>query len=106
MMAATFGVEVKASDDGGIVVAAWGELDIATVGAFDDCMAEAFAAPEGKVLVDLTRVDFADTMAAGSLGRAAVRAQAEKRELVLQASRPVRRILILTRTARRFTFDE
>ena len=105
-MATTFGVEGKASGDGGMVVAAWGELDIATIGAFDDCIDKAFAAPNGRVLVDLQRVDFADTVAAGSLGRAAVRAQVEQRELVLQASRSVRRILILTRTARRFTFTD
>ena len=105
-MVATFGVELKTSDDGRTVVEAWGELDIATVRAFDDCVDAAFAARSGQVVMDLQRVEFADTVAAGSLGRAAARAQVEKRELVLQASRPVRRILILTRTARRFTFED
>lgn len=103
-MAATFGVELKKTD-GAMLVEAWGELDIASVGAFDECVEAAFASPGQKVVVDLERIDFADTRAAGSLGRAAARAAVEQRELVVHASRSVRRILILTRTARRFTFD-
>ena len=99
-----FGVDVMETESDALVHA-WGELDVASVAEFDGCVNAAFAADTKRVVIDLRDVTFADGRAISSLERVSARAAVEHRDVVLRASRPVRRLLILTRSATRFCFD-
>lgn len=62
-----FTVEAEAVDWDGTLVVASGEMDIAAVPALRGLLDEAIAAGETRMVVDLTDVDFVDSVALATL---------------------------------------
>ena len=90
--------------DGSHLLVAGGELDMAATSEMSAIFAIAAAGPQGAVVLDLTKVDFIDSSALGTILRAAEQlAEAGKRLHVVVPDGPVRRLLEITGTAQRFS---
>lgn len=86
------------------LIVAGGEMDIAATDELSAIFVMATAGPQGSVVLDLTRVDFIDSTALGTILRAAQQlADAGKRLHVVAIEGPVRRLLEITGAAQRFT---
>ena len=89
------------------LIAASGELDIASTAELSAIFTMAAAGPQDTVVLDLTRVDFIDSSALGTILRAAQQlADAGKRLHIVAAAGPVRRLLEITGSAQRFSLHE
>jgi anti-anti-sigma factor len=89
-----------------VVVEAWGEMDISAAAEFDGCVDTALGGETAEIVLDLRRVTFADSSAANRIGVAACRAVVEGRRLIVRPSQCLRRVLILTGTARLVVLEE
>ena len=90
-----------------VVVSLTGELDLATVEAFDRRLREAESASPVKLVVDLGRLAFMDSTGLQTLLRAAERAHSNEYELALRRGpNQVQRVFELTRTTEAFKFDD
>src|SRR5947209_16117144 len=89
-----------------VVVEAWGEMDLTATADFDRCVDAALACETAKVVLDLRRVTFADSSAADRIGVAACRAVVEGRQLIVRPSPCLRRVLVVTGTARLVVLEE
>ncbi len=99
-------IEVK-RDAESIVVSLTGELDLATVEAFDRSLREAEAASPARLVVDLGRLAFMDSTGLQTLLRAAERAHSSEYQLALRRGpNQVQRVFELTRTVEAFRFDD
>ncbi|MDQ6841457.1 MAG: STAS domain-containing protein [Actinomycetota bacterium] len=99
-------IEVK-RDAESIVVSLTGELDLATVEAFDRTLREAEAASPARLVVDLGRLAFMDSTGLQTLLRAAERAHSSEYQLALRRGpNQVQRVFELTRTVEAFRFAD
>jgi anti-sigma B factor antagonist len=90
--------ESRSSSGATTVVAAEGELDVATYEAFRD---ELLAVASGDVVVDLSRVTFIDSMTLGAIVQASKRAAGRGDRLTVVASDPhTRKVIEVTGLAR------
>jgi len=101
-----FAVERRETADGGTVLACLGELDLATMPAFEDALGRAEAAG-GAIILDLSRLDFIDSRALAmilALDRC-VR-EAGGRLTIVRGPDPVNRMFELTGLLNRLEFVE
>ena len=90
--------------DGGHLVIASGELDVAATPRLSTVLAMAGTGTGQRVVLDLVAVDFIDSTALGTILRAAGELEQGGHRLVVVAPEgPVRRLLEITGTAQRFT---
>jgi len=89
-----------------VVVEAWGEMDFASAADFDRCLDTAFVRDSAEIVLGLRRVTFADSSAANRLGVAACRAAVDGRRLTVGWSPCLRRVLVVTGTARLLTLHD
>lgn len=91
-----FAVHVAPTAAGGVEVAIFGELDLATVDRVRAAFLEAIAA-EGPVVVDLRACVFVDSRGIGALIQAALQLQESGRKLTLRGAQ--KRVLRTLRIA-------
>ena len=86
------------------LIAASGELDLASTAELSAIFAICAAGPQLAVVLDLVRVEFIDSTALATILRAAQQLEAVGKRLhVVAPEGPVRRLLEITGTAQRFT---
>jgi len=89
--------------DGGLLVVATGELDVAATPELSTVLTVAGAGTEPAVILDLSEVDFVDSTALGVILRARESLEQEGRRLVMVATEgPVRRLLAITNMTQHF----
>jgi anti-sigma B factor antagonist len=89
--------------DVGHLIAITGELDIAATPELSTVMLMAARSPGAIVVLDLTRVEFVDSMALGTLLRAGGEIEsAGKRLRIVCGAGPVRKLLEMTNLTNRF----
>jgi anti-sigma B factor antagonist len=93
---AQFGIAVQ-NVNGRLVVAVTGELDLAVAGRLDSEIEQLGVAPNGTLVIDLSRLEFMDSSGLRVLVRAHQRSQEQGFRVVLvQGPDPVQRVLTLT----------
>jgi anti-anti-sigma factor len=101
-------LSIRRADDGqGVVLTLVGELDLDTTPELDDHLREATRANPGRVLIDLSALDFMDSTGLGSIVRAQRFAESNGHSLALRRGQhQVQRLFELTGVMERFTFVE
>jgi anti-sigma B factor antagonist len=95
------------AEQGRLVLALRGELDLTSVPQFERELQEAEATGPARLVLDLSGLDFMDSTGLRALLQARERAKAEDHELVLRRGpRQVQRVLELTKTLDVFTFED
>lgn len=92
------GLDVSSSTaDGAVTVTLRGELDLASVPAVEDRLAEIEKSSPARILIDLTGLTFIDSSGLRVLLLADGRAREQQRELVFtESTATVRRVLEMT----------
>ena len=89
--------------EGGLLVIASGELDVAATPRLSTVLAMAWASPGGRLVLDLTEVSFIDSTALGTILKAAAQLDDSGTSLAVVAPEgPVRRLLEMTNLTQRF----
>ncbi len=94
------------SENDRVVLSLRGELDLTSVPQFDQELQAAEAANPGRLVIDLSGLDFMDSTGLRALLQARERAKGDRYELALRRGpRQVQRVLELTKTLDVFTFE-
>lgn len=89
--------------EGGHLIAAEGELDVAAAPRLSTVLAIACANPAARLVLDLSEVSFIDSTALGTILKAAAQLDEAGTNLAVVAPEgPVRRLLEMTNLTRRF----
>ena len=100
-----FGAEIR-REDGEVVVAVRGEIDIVTAPALWDVIVEVIA-DTNRLVVDLSETDFIDSTGLGVLVRALKRLRHHGGDLILRSPKPnARKVLHITHLDRVMTIVE
>ncbi len=95
------------TDGDSLVLLLQGELDLTSAPSFEREIHEVEASSPGRIVLDLSRLDFMDSTGLRALLQARERAAANNQELVLRRGpRQVQRVLELTKTVDVFTFED
>jgi anti-sigma B factor antagonist len=93
--------------DGALVIALYGELDLASTPLLEQGLLDAEAARVPRLVIDLSGLEFIDSTGLHALIRAHERARESDQELLLvRGPRAVQRLFELTGAARVFSFEE
>jgi anti-sigma B factor antagonist len=93
--------------DGALVIALYGELDLASAPLLEQGLLDAEAARVSRLVIDLSGLEFIDSTGLHALIRAHERARETDQELLLvRGPRAVQRLFELTGAARVFSFEE
>ena len=84
-----------------IVISPAGDLDVATVSAFEDTLEDASRTPVDGVIVDLSAVDFIDSSGLSVIVGFNERLRQERRSLAIVAPRGTSAAILLTLTGLR-----
>jgi anti-sigma B factor antagonist len=96
-----------APDAEGLVVALAGELDLASVPELDQCLQELTGTDPGRLLIDLSGLDFMDSTGLALMVRAHRSAETNGHSLALRRGpAQVQRLFELTRLVDHFTFED
>src|SRR5947208_746479 len=88
-----------AADDTNVILALRGELDLTSAPVFERELRAIEATSPGRLVIDLSRLEFMDSSGLRALLLARERAQADGHELALRRGpRQVQRVLELTKT--------
>jgi anti-sigma B factor antagonist len=102
------GLVVRGLKEGdAFLLALYGELDLATSGLLERKLQMAESASSGRVVLDLSGLQFLDSTGLHALLRAQKRWEANGREFsLLRGPRAVHRVFELTQTTGLFTFED
>jgi anti-sigma B factor antagonist len=96
----------RIDDEHGVVLRLGGELDLASAPELERQLAEIQRHSAGRILIDLTNLEFMDSTGLALMIRAQQAAQANGRQLRLRrGSAQVQRLFELTAVLDRFTFE-
>lgn len=100
-------IESRSGDDA-VVISLRGELDLTSVPQFERELRDAEATGPGRLVIDLSGLDFMDSTGLRALLQARERAKGEDgHQLALRRGpRQVQRVLELTKTLEVFTFED
>jgi anti-sigma B factor antagonist len=94
-------------DGDSLLLSLQGELDLTSAPSFEREIHDAEASTAGRIVLDLSQLDFMDSTGLRALLQARERANASDRELALRRGpRQVQRVLELTKTVDVFTFED
>lgn len=94
-------------EDGAVVLSLRGELDLTSVPQFERELREIEAGSPGRLVIDLSGLDFMDSTGLRALLQARERAKGNQHELALRRGpRQVQRVLELTKTLEVFNFED
>jgi anti-sigma B factor antagonist len=95
------------TEDDRVVLSLRGELDLTSVPQFEHELQAAEATNPGRLVIDLSGLDFMDSTGLRALLQARERAKGNHHELALRRGpRQVQRVLELTKTLDVFTFED
>jgi anti-sigma B factor antagonist len=99
----TLGIETEQPNDGLVVVVVHGEVDIRTAPELRDCLGQVIDGGAGRVVLDLTDVEFLDSTALSVMVGAHKRLTKKGAPLsIVAGSEAVRRVLTVTGLTRVF----
>jgi len=94
-------------EDSGVTIVLGGELDLSNAGELERLLAEIQGGYSGRLLLDLSGLEFMDSTGIALIIRAEQAALGDGHEFHLRGGSPqVRRLLTLTGILDRFTFED